>query len=79
MKSNTLLSRKHRIATTIFIFIGMAGFILLHHADIHDGLFYEEHDLQNAIYNLIKSHEGFLVLIGIVGTSAVTGHYVLKK
>lgn len=40
-------------------------FIVIHHLIIHDGVPYQYHDFENAIWNIIKSHEGLIVILSV--------------
>lgn len=42
--------------------------LTLHHAYIHNGTLFDDHDYYNAFFNLIKSHEGIIVMLLLVMT-----------
>lgn len=48
-------------------------FLLLDHARIHDGKMASLHDFQNALHNIVKSHEGLIVAILLFLVGGLTG------
>jgi hypothetical protein len=70
-KSITLLSILLIVGTIIF-------FITLDHSYLHSGILAEQTDFENAFGNLLKSHEGIIVII-VIGTAGLVVGYYLKK
>lgn len=67
--------KKHSVLLVGFGFVSLIGLILVDHANIHDGILFQNDDFKTAIFSLAKSHEGFILLIGIIGITTVSGHY----
>ena len=51
-------------------------FLLVDHARIHDGKLASIKDFQNALHNLVKSHEGLIVAIILFLVGTLTGLFV---
>ena len=52
--------------TTIGIIIAVIIGLFIHHAFTHDGQFFSTDDFSNAIVNLLKSHEGVIILLLLI-------------
>lgn len=48
--------------------------ILLHHGIIHDGIIAQEGDFENGVFNLVKSHEGIIIVAILVSIGIIVGH-----
>ena len=51
-------------------------FLLADHARIHDGKMASIKDFQNALHNLVKSHEGLIVAILLFTIGSLTGLFI---
>lgn len=68
-KSITLLSILFIVGIIVF-------FILLDHSYIHSGILVQQEDFENAFTNLLRSHEGIIVIILIGSAGLVVGYYL---
>jgi hypothetical protein len=48
-------------------------FLLVDHARIHNGKLASVKDFQNALHNIVKSHEGLIVAVALFTVGALTG------
>ena len=51
-------------------------FLLVDHARIHNGKLGSVKDFQNALHNIVKSHEGLIVAVALFTVGTLTGLFL---
>lgn len=54
-------------------YLAVVLFLFLHHRLIHKGSLFSLDDFKNALWNIIKSHEGLIILATLLYIGSLTG------